>query len=184
MVTVGKHGLGRTGVGCDRGGLDVVVTLGGRRRCGSGRRLLGFGGRDSRGVGRRCWLGYGGRRRLVDGLDRLVGILRLDLGRRLLDSDRLRGGRLLDRLLLVGLLVAGEPVALGAPAQAISLGLDDRRGVTLHAHAHLVAQLEQLGVGHTELLGQFMDAILLRHRVVQPFVDRRSFVTPPDSVPG
>lgn len=140
------------------------------RRC-TGRLLrngrLGGGGLRSRLGYRR--LGYRrlGCRRL--GCRRLSG-RRLGRGsfRRCLGTGLL--GRL-DGLGLLGLLGARQTVFFRAAAETVALRLDERRGVTLHSNAHLLAERHHLRIRHSELFCQLVHAHVLRQNSFQPFLD-------------
>jgi hypothetical protein len=93
--------------------------------------------------------------------------LRLAIGRRGgLRRSGLLGGRLLGRLELFRLVVAGQPVTNGATLEPIGLCLDQCAGVRLHANTHCLAQRHHFGVGHSELLGELVHAHIFRQNLV------------------
>jgi len=153
-----------------RSGDGLDDTFGCRFGRGSGCRC-GFDSRwsDGRGLGLRFDLG--GRRRSLLGGSLLrgcrrgcVGIctFRSCLGRRGGLGRCLLGGGLLDRLGLFRLLGTSQSIANGATLQPIGLGLDQRAGVGLDAHAHLFAQRHHFGVGHSELFSELVHSHVLR----------------------
>ncbi len=104
----------------------------------------------------RGWSGHGLCRCLGRGLR---------LGSRLgrgLHLRRLLGGGL--RRLLLGLLVADQPLALGLAPDAIGLGLDDAGRMTLHPDTEGVTQIQRLLVGEPELPCELVDPNLACHR--------------------
>ncbi len=121
-----------------------------RRRHRTGRVGVRIEGRH--GIGNRPG-GLGRRRRHLRGCG-LLG------GRRLLG----RGCRLL------GLHRSAQALAVGLPPGAVSLGVLDGRRVTLDAHPQREAEVERLFVGQSELVGELIDADLLRQRLLLPFL--------------
>jgi hypothetical protein len=69
------------------------------------------------------------------------------------------GGRCRRRLL--GLDRATEPIPIGLPADAVSLGVLDRRRVTLDADPELEAQVKRFLITEPELSAKLVDADLL-----------------------
>ena len=145
--SAGLHGRGRFG---RRG-----VGPGGRtRRCHLGHRSrhLGDGGRCRR---RGFTLGLGARR--GGGLGR--GLLRGRLGRRVgglavgVGFGRLLGG--LGRLGFLGLYVAHQTLRLGLAFEQRDEGVSQRRLRRLGGNSLGFAEVQHLGIGHTELLGEF-----------------------------
>ena len=160
-------GLGRDG---RFGHLDRLGGAGGRGfgRCDDvgfrdgrdghlGRRGLDVGGDDGGDLGRGRVVGDRGDRRRLGG-----GLL---------------GWSLLRRLGLLGLFGPGETIAYGAPAHHVGVRLVERRRVALHGHTEFDGELDRLGIGHAEFLGEFMYSDVLGHASDQPFLRPDSLIS-------
>ena len=183
----GGGNLGGLGTGRRRGRPAGDEPAFGRRslRAGTGRGNWGCGdrgGQRRRWYGRslRAWCGRGAcrrrhaRRRSLDGRsERLGGCAAADLGGR---WRLVRGG-------FLRLDLTAETVAVGAPADAVRLGILDARRMALHPDAHVDAQVEGLFVGQAKLTTQFVNPDLLCQVLPNPLyrsaLDGRSGQTDP-----
>jgi hypothetical protein len=95
-----------------------------------------------------------------------IGLAAAGLRRRLAGLDR-----------LLGLLIPLQAFAFSLSTSAISLGLLDARGVSLHPDAQRVAEVDRLLVREAELLGELVDPDLSCHARGQPFIG----IEPPGS---
>jgi hypothetical protein len=123
-------------------------------------------GRSSRLRFGRC-LGFGGDWSCLGAVGR-VGLFGR-LCRRLLGGGLLLGGLLLGRLLFfLGFFrrsFPDQPFTLRLTADAVGLGLDDARRVTLRSDAERVAQIKGLLVGEPKLATELIHTYFLWHLV-------------------
>lgn len=64
------------------------------------------------------------------------------------------------------MLIAYQSIALSASTDAVGLGFDNPRGVTLHPNSQRVAEVQNLFVRHAELACELKDTDLLCSQVV------------------
>jgi hypothetical protein len=93
---------------------------------------------------------------------------RLLLRRRLLGRYRclLLGGFGLLRLLFLGLYFSNQALALGLSTNAVCLGIDDARRMTLRSDSERVTEVKGLSIAEPQLSSEFVDAYLCCQWVV------------------